>query len=123
MLLRDKTAKLKVMKTPISILLLMALSIIVLSSCVKKDPLADRCGNNWAPATELEKEINDLNNATMTYAQNPTNENCEAYKEAYLDYIDAIRDWEDCYIYVGLKDEFEQSIDQLEEAVQGIDCN
>lgn len=85
--------------------------------------LADRCGPNWSPAVELEDEINDFTQALTAYSQDPTTANCEAYKEAYLDYLDALRDWEDCYIYAYSEAEFNQVIDDAEEAVNELDCN
>lgn len=114
--------KLKFMKALLSILLFSLFTgMLLLGSCGKSD-LDKRCGSNWSPATELEQEINDLNNAVITYGQNPTPANCEAYKQAYLDYLDALKEWEDCYVYSGLQDDFKQSIADAEAAVNALEC-
>lgn len=95
---------------------------VFLFSC-SGNSLAERCGANWSYSAEIEQEINNLSAALTTYSQNPTTENCEAYKEAYLDYLDALRDLEECYVYTFSQDEFNQFINETEEAVNAIDCN
>lgn len=103
--------------------LTLVLFITVLFLSCSGNSLEERCGPNWSPAVELEQEINDFTNALTVYSQDPTTANCEAYKDAYLDYLDALRDWEDCYVYAYSAAEFNQVIDDAEDAVNELDCN
>lgn len=109
------------MKKSIAYPIIVLFSVVLLVSC-GGNSLEEKCGPNWSPATELEQEINDLNAALLAYSQNPTTETCEGYKEAYLDYLDALRDWEDCYIYSFSRDDFNQAIDDAEEAINNTEC-
>jgi hypothetical protein len=114
--------KRKNMRSYLSLAVLTLFTAVLLFSC-SGNSLEERCGPNWSPAVELEKEINDLNAAIEAYSQNPTTATCEAYKQAYLDYLDALREWEDCYVYAYSRDEFNQIIDSAEEAINQLDCD
>lgn len=82
----------------------------------------DLCGSNWNAAVALEDEINGLNSAAATYANDPTTENCEKYRQAILDYLDAVRGYEDCYIAIGQRDEFNKAVSDSEEQARNITC-
>jgi hypothetical protein len=110
------------MKKSIYFLSIVFISALMFYSC-SGNSLADRCGPNWSPAVELEQEINAYTAALTAYTQNPTTANCEAFKDAYLDYLDALRDWEDCYIYAYSEAEFNQAIDDAEDAINELECN
>lgn len=108
-----------------SFLFIAILSVAITTSCNKDkddDGPADLCGANWSPAVELQDELNALSAAINVYSQDPTVENCNAYKQAYLNYLDAIRDWEECYIYVGQQQEFLQAVEEAEQDVNEIEC-
>lgn len=115
--------KLFFMKNNTLILFMSIFTISFFLSCGASDPLEDRCGANWAPATELQDEIEALTNAATVYGQNPTIENCEAYKAAYQDYLDEIKDWEDCYVYVGQQAEFNQAIADAQADLDAFECD
>lgn len=107
-----------------SLLLILALSMVVFSSCKKDkddDPI-NNCGNNWSPAVELQDELNALTEAIQVYSLDQSVENCNAYKQAYLAYLDAVRDWEECYIYVGQQQEFLQAVEEAEQEINDIEC-
>lgn len=106
--------------------LFLFMSIFAISlfwSCGSSDPLEDKCGTSWSPADELQDEITALTNAATVYGQNPTIENCEAYKDAYQDYLDEIKDWEDCYVYVGQQAEFNQAIADAQASLDAFECD
>ena len=110
------------MKRSITFSTVLFFSIFLFFSCNSKSALEKKC-ENWSASVEFQEELSSVNNAAVTYSQNPTTENCEAYREAYLDYIDALRDWEDCYTFYDLDDEFNQALDDAEEAANNLDCN
>ena len=91
-------------------------------SCNSKSALEKRC-EDWNASEAFEQELTAVNNAALTYGQNPTTENCEAYRSAYLDYIDALRGWEDCYGFYNLQEEFNEALDDAEDAANNLDCN
>ena len=110
------------MKNSYQFIVLFIFSLFVLGSCGSSDPLEERCGSNWNASASLEQEINNLTAAIALYSQEPTKENCEAYKDAYEEYIDVIEEWEDCYIYAGQQASFNQSIADARAAIEAIDC-
>ncbi|MBK9983120.1 MAG: hypothetical protein IPP15_11985 [Saprospiraceae bacterium] len=65
------------------------MSIPFVSSC-KKDPVT--C--NWA--TEVQSELNALSTAAATYGNDPTTANCNAYKAAVQNYLNALEDHKGC---------------------------
>jgi len=110
------------MKISNQFIVLFVFSLFILGSCGSSDPLEERCGSNWNSSVELEQEINNLTDAIVLYSQDPTKENCEAYKGAYQDYINIIKEWEDCYIYAGQQASFNQSIAEAQASIDDIDC-
>ena len=107
-----------------SLLLIIVASLLVIGSCKKDkddDPI-NNCGNNWSPAIELQEELAALSDAIATYSNDQSIENCNAYKQAYLNYLSAIRDWEECYIYIGQQQEFLQEVEEAEQEVNEIEC-
>jgi hypothetical protein len=108
-----------------SLLFIAILSLAVTTSCSKDnddDGPEDLCGVNWSPAVELQDELNALSAAINAYGLDPTTANCNAYKQAYLDYLNAIKEWEECYIYVGQQQEFLQAVEEAEQEVNDIEC-
>ena len=71
---------------------------------------------------QFEQEINDITAAATAYAMNPTPENCQAYKDAYNDYIDSLEDWADCADELGQSTEWQQSLDDARDAIDALIC-
>ena len=95
-------------------LLLIGLST---TSCRKSSA---KCGTlGWS--LDLQNEITNLSNASSAYSLNPTTENCKAYKEAYSDYIDALRGYEKC-VSAAERAGWQQSLDEAEADVNNIQC-
>lgn len=63
-----------------------------LSSCGKDDPAG--CGATWG--IDLEPQINALTDAIGNYNNDPTEANCNAMRNAYLAYLNALRPYADC---------------------------
>lgn len=63
-----------------------------LSSCGKDDPAS--CGATWG--IDLEPQINSLSTAIGNYTNDPTEANCNAMRNAYLAYLNALRPYADC---------------------------
>jgi hypothetical protein len=114
------------MKTSKLLFYLMGLMIVIASvACSGDDDDDDNdgpCDNNWNPAIELEDEIAAINAAAQAYAMDQSKENCEAYKQSILDYLDEVRDWEECYILIGQQQEFIEAVEQAEEDAMNIQC-
>lgn len=93
--------------------LLIILSFIGLGSCNKKDSDPDYCAGAWA--TQVEAELNAVIAAAMTYGTDPTLANCNAYKAAIQDYIDALRPFENCNLWSAeVKAAFNDALDEAE---------
>ena len=95
---------------------------IILSSCAKKDdgPLgAGGCGYTWS--VRLSDEAAELSQAASAYAQDTSQANCEAYKKAYLDYLDEAEDIKAC-VPASEKDDFQQGIDDARKELDDLPC-
>src|SRR5690554_4257119 len=94
------------MKSACAIFLCLFFALTCLTSCGKN------CGSvGWA--LDLQDEINNLSVAAQAYSQNPSPGNCEAYRQAYLDYIHALKDWDKCVDGVD-RDSWRQSLNEAE---------
>lgn len=94
------------------------LVVIFLSqvSCKKDDSDPGYCGSTWS--TQLSDESTALSNAITVYATSPTTENCNAYKAAYQNYLDALKPFKDCTGYTAAqKNDLENAIAQAESEI------
>ena len=89
-----------------------------LSSCGKNEAACGSLG--WT--FDLQDELNNLSEATTAYAQDDSPANCNAYKQAYLDYIDALRGWERCLEAGNDREEWQQALNQAEQEANSILC-
>ncbi|WP_298488769.1 hypothetical protein [uncultured Maribacter sp.] len=81
-----------------------------------KNPI--KCLNgSWAQ--DVASDLEAWTDASNRYAENPTVENCNSYKGALNNYINALEDVEDCY--GGLAD-FDGDFDDAKEELNDIDC-
>lgn len=100
--------------------LLVILTILGLSSC-KKDKEPVGCTAAWA--TEIQDEISALSAAASAYGTEQTTETCNAYKDAYLDYIDALEPFVECSALTAADRELIQEyIDDSEEQMNALTC-
>lgn len=105
-----------------TLLLLMGLfSVALMTSCSKKDDDdPDTCAEGWE--TTINDEYQAFVDAAVAYSNSGTTEDCEKYKQALLDYINAIKDLEECYIFIGQQAQWRASVQQSEEEAQMIEC-
>jgi hypothetical protein len=96
----------------VSISLLACLfSLAVLTSCNK---LGTPCSIAWA--VELHAEIAAISAASLAYAQDQSTENCNALKDAYQAYIDALEPYGKCERLTGQeREEWQQALDEAKE--------
>ena len=84
------------------------------SSCGKS------CGSlGWTVG--VQDELNNISAASIEYSQNPTPANCQAYREAYLDYIDALRSWDNC-VQTTDRASWQQYLNEAEQNADDLKC-
>jgi len=108
------------MKNWMHIIAIGILAAFIMVSCSKKKDDPDTCAAGWENSFLDEYEA--FVEAAQTYSNSGTKEDCEKYKAALLDYIDAIRVLEDCYILIGQEASWRASLDEAEMEAQMIQC-
>lgn len=93
-----------------------SLIFMLVSSSCKKDPV--KVCNSFNVGIDLQDEINGLTTAAQNYSENQSPANCQAYKNAYEDYIDALRGLESCARAVGSLAAYNES---LNDAINELD--
>lgn len=102
----------------LSFILLIAfiISFTVFESCTSKSDNIASCSVAWA--TELNDELSALSNAGFAYSNDPSTENCNAYKAAYQTYINALKPYGDCSALTGQnRTAFEQALQDAQDEV------
>ncbi|HET8838319.1 MAG TPA: hypothetical protein VFM82_04915 [Flavobacteriaceae bacterium] len=92
-----------------SIFLMMSIAI---SSCSKDDSSDGDNGENVCGT--FTTDYQNVVDANTAFSQNPTSENCEALKTAWLNFFD---DYHDCSYWQ--EGDYQEAIDQIE----GMDCS
>lgn len=101
-------------------LFLILLSIQAFVSC-QKNSVIDPCqGQTYQ--TQFQDEINAVNTAASNYAMDPTTSNCNAFKSAYNNYIDALDAWDACATVAGQRTEYEQAKNDARAALDDLSC-
>ncbi len=102
--------------------ILVIMAVLGLSSC-KKDKETNNdpaiCSSEWA-----DEEYDALIAAWNAYSANMSVENCNAYKTAFQDYIDALEPFLQCTATWTEADrqEVQDAIDESEEAMNELTC-
>ncbi|MEL6718659.1 MAG: hypothetical protein AAFO82_08590 [Bacteroidota bacterium] len=81
------------------------------------------CADNFNFATEVADELTALNDAALAYGQDPTAENCNAYKASATAYLDALEDLKSCAEIAGQGTTYQQAIDNTQAEVDALMCN
>lgn len=90
-------------------------------SCGSNDPTdPGNCSTQFSQS--FEDELTAVNVATQNYAADPSSENCQAFKDAYNDYLDALDDWEECANFYNQVTQWEQAIESARMSVDSIIC-
>jgi hypothetical protein len=96
--------------------LLVVVTFIGLGSCKKKATDPDYCSTSWA--TQLSAEVNALSAAAQAYATEQTPANCNAYKTAYQNYLDALEPFGDCALWTTQqKADLQDAIDEAQQQI------
>ena len=104
------------MKSILLRLLVIILFSPVIFSC-KKSPAI--CSTNWA--TELVDELNAVSTALTVYYMDQSEDNCNALKAAYQDYIDALRPYGKCENLTGQsRTDWQSALDEAEASIDTI---
>jgi len=108
------------MKSMMKILGATAIVAMVLFACKKDDPVDTCAGFNFA--TELQAETNAVIAAANAYGTNPTTENCNAYRTAYQNYLNAASDLQACANATGQGTEYAQAIAEAQAQLDALQC-
>ncbi len=109
------------MKNKSIIVLFLFLIVAVVSSCSKDEEKNAPCSAAWA--NELTDEINAFSAAAQTYAGNPTQENCIAYRQAAQAYLDALEPYGDCTLLTGQdRTSWQNALEEAQESVDNMEC-
>ena len=84
-------------KVPFSQLLIV-LCFVGLFSCGSKD-VTPGCSSAWT--TETQDELDALSKAASAYGSDQSQANCTAYKNAYSNYLKALRSFSNCSLILG----------------------
>lgn len=107
------------MKNVPSHLAFVILALLVLFSCSKDDDGITPCSANWA--YELSSEFTAISTAATNYSMDPSEANCNALKNAYQQYIDALKPFGNCATLSGAdRAEWQEAIDEAEEELDSI---
>lgn len=80
------------------------------------------CNSAVSITASFQAETEAWTNALQAYSNDPSTANCNAYKTAYLEWLNAVRALESCYNEAGLGVEWQQSIDDAEAAINALVC-
>ena len=72
---------------------------LLVTSCSKDGDGIAPCSTAWA--TDLQSELTAFVTAAGAYSSDPSDANCNAYKNAYQDYIDALKPYGNCATLTG----------------------
>ena len=107
------------MKSFEKLLVCMLFGIVVFNIGCKNDD--DPVGCNYA--TEVQNEVNALSTAATEYSNDPTNTaKCQAWKDAYQNYLNALEDNVECATLSGQQAELQSAIDQAQASLNAIQC-
>lgn len=92
------------------------------NGCSKSSPLnPEACDGNSSWAERIQSEIADWSAAITTYSNDPTAANCEKYKTAGVNYLDALEGIRGCVLGASQK-AFNEAIDEAKKDLAASDC-
>lgn len=93
--------------------------VLFLSACDRGE---DNCNQVFfAGAAIFNEEVAAVNEAAQNWADDPSPENCSAYRNSVEVYVDRLNDFRRC-IPTSEQDEFDSDIEGIEEQVENLDC-
>jgi hypothetical protein len=97
---------------PNHLIIIFCITLFVIS-CSKDGDGVVGCSAAWA--TELNTEFTAISAAGATYALDPSATNCNAYKAAFQDYINALKPYGNCATLSGQsRADWKKSVDDAE---------
>jgi hypothetical protein len=100
---------------------LIIVSFLGIGSCKKKATDPDYCATSWA--TQLSAEVNALSTAAQAYGASQTAANCNAFKTAYQNYLNALDPFLDCAAWtVQERSELQDAIDEAQQDINNLVC-
>ena len=94
---------------------------LFLASPACKDDDDDPVGCNYL--SEVQDELDAVIAAANAYGADPTNPTkCQAYKNAYSDYLNELEKYVECAATAGQEDELQQAINEAQTEVNNIQC-
>ena len=91
--------------------------LLVLFSCKKES--VGPCSASWA--SDLGNEFTAISTAASIYSADPSEANCNDFKAAYQDYIDALKPYGDCATLSGAsRTEWQNAINEAEGSLDDI---
>lgn len=101
---------------------LVALAMMMHTSCSKSNPLNPLGCGNGAWAIQVSDEANNWANAASKYSSDPSPANCTSYKNAAKNYLDALEGVRGCVAGVS-QAEFNEAIAEAKKDVDEADCD
>lgn len=95
------------------------LTSFAISSCGGDDV---DCSGGFNFSQEFSNEFQNISTAAAAYGTDPSTSNCNAYKDAWNKYGDAIRPFGDCAITPEEKADFNEALDQVIESINQLNC-
>ena len=109
------------MKQKIFMTLFLGFIIAGISSCKNNEEKDAPCSVAWA--TELSDEMNAMSSAAQAYATDQSTANCNAYKQAAQDYLNALKPYGDCTLLTGQdRIAWENALADAQESLDDMDC-
>ncbi len=109
------------MKKILTVLLVFTSISLANQSCLI-DPVKQKC-DGWEANDYFEETIEALQLKAQEFLNNPNKTTCLAYKNAYLDYLDELKEWKVCYDYHGLGEAYETHLEATEQTINNLDCD
>lgn len=111
------------MKNYFYLMLIGFLTLAVTTGACKKDDDDDIPCTAEALSTEIQSEIDALIAAGEAYGNDPSNANCNAYRDALGDYVDFLKQLRSCAIEIGYTAaEWDAAISEAETEVADFEC-
>jgi hypothetical protein len=79
------------------------------------------CQDEASFYASIEIEVDAFLDAALTFAFDPTSENCNAYKDAINAYVKALKPYRDC-LSGSDRDEFDATIAESEQSADDLEC-
>lgn len=99
---------------PVLVILLFVFSF---DSCKKDKGDPDYCTSTWT--TQLNTELTAVINTAFAYSASPTTANCNSYKTAVQNYLNALKKFDDCSLWTAeQKSQLQNAIHEAEQDLQ-----